>query len=113
MKKFVIDSRMAFHFIPESFKVYLDLSPQIAKVRILNNLKENELRQKSEDSLTSEEIYTKIVARLESEKKRYKELYDVEHTDKANYDLIIDTDKNNLKQVSDIIVSEYKKWIED
>src|SRR3989344_7806659 len=105
LEKIVIDSRLAFHWIPESFKVYLDLPPEIAKERILNNLKENSLRRQSEDSLTSEEIYTKIIHRLESEKKRYMELYGVNHSDKNNFDLVIDTNKNNLNQVVDIIVS--------
>jgi len=109
--KIVIDSRLAFHWIPESFKVYLDLPPEIAKNRILNNLKENKLRQESENALSAEEIYEKIIHRLESEKKRYWELYKIDHTDKNNYDLVIDTDKNNLNQVVDIIVLEYKKWI--
>jgi cytidylate kinase len=111
LEKIVIDSRLAFHWIPESFKVYLDLPPEIAKERILSNLKVNTLRRQSEDSSTAEEIYEKIISRLESEKKRYKELYNIEHTDKNNYDLVIDTNKNNLKQVVDIIVSEYKKWL--
>ncbi len=110
MSKVVIDSRMAFHFIPESFKIYLDLPPDIAKDRILTNLKENALRKESEGSATPEEIYEKIVSRLDSEKKRYKGLYGVTHTDKSNYDLVIDTNKNNLEQVVDIIVSEYTKW---
>jgi len=111
MSKVVIDSRTAFHFIPEAFKIYLDLPPEIAKERILNNLNENTLRKQSEDSSTKEEIYKKIVSRLESERKRYKELYGIDHTDKNNFDLVIDTNKNNLEQVVDIIVSEYKKWI--
>lgn len=110
LEKIVIDSRLAFHWIPQAFKVYLDLPPEIAKERILNNLKENPLRRQSEDSLTSEEIYKKIISRLESEKKRYMELYGLDHTDKSNYDLVIDTNKNDLNQVVDIIVSEYKKW---
>src|SRR3989338_5484428 len=80
IKDVVIDSRMAFHFIPEAFKVYLDLPPEIAKVRIANNLKENALRKQSEDSSTPEEIYEKIISRRESERKRYKELYGVDHT---------------------------------
>src|SRR3989344_3500845 len=39
--KIVIDSRLAFHWIPESFKVYLDLPPEIAKERIYQNIREN------------------------------------------------------------------------
>ena len=113
MNKIVIDSRLAFHWIPNSFKVYLELSPEIAKQRISNDLKVNKLRQESETSLNAEEIYKKIVSRLESEKKRYKKLYGIDHTDKNNYDLVIDTNKNNLEQVVDIIISEYKKWIKE
>ena len=112
LQKVVIDSRLAFHWIPESFKVYLNLSPEIAKERIFKNLTENNLRRESEDSMTPEEIYAKITFRLESEKKRYKELYNIDHTNKNNFDLVIDTNKNNLEQVVDIIVTEYKKWRE-
>lgn len=112
LTKVVIDSRLAFHWIPESFKVYLDLPPEIAKERISNNLKVNKLRQESEGMASVEEIYQKITSRLESEKKRYKELYGIDHTDKENFDLVIDTNKNNLEEVVHIIVTEYKKWIE-
>ncbi|MFA6519998.1 MAG: AAA family ATPase [Candidatus Paceibacterota bacterium] len=112
--KIVIDSRLAFHWIPESFKVYLDLPPEIAKERILNNLKENALRKQSEDSSSPEEIHAKIDARLASERKRYKDLYGIEnHTDKSNFDLVIDTNKNNLEQVVELVVSEYRKWQEN
>ena len=110
--KIVLDSRLAFHFIPNSFKVYLDLPPEIAKHRILHNLKVNKLRKESENSSNPEEIYQKITDRLESEKKRYKELYNVNHTDKSQYDLVIDTNKNNLHEVVKIILAEYKKWQE-
>ncbi len=112
LDKVVIDSRLAFHWIPESFKVYLDLPAEIAKQRISNDLKINKLRQESEGVADVEEVYRKITDRLESEKKRYKELYNIDHTDKNNFDLVIDTDKNNLEQVVKIIIEEYKKWRE-
>lgn len=113
MNKIVVDSRLAFHWVPQSFKVYLNLPPEIAKERILNNLKENPLRKESESSNSEEEIYTKIISRLESEKKRYLELYNIDHTDLANYDLVIDTNKNNLEEVVDIIISKYKEWLKN
>ena len=109
----VIDSRLAFYWIPESFKVFLDLPLEISKERILKDFEENKLRQASEkQSKDPDEVYEKITKRLESERKRYKELYGIlDHTDKKNYDLVIDTNKNNLKQVVDIVVREYKRWI--
>lgn len=110
-KGIVIDSRTAYHWIPESFKVYLDLPPEIAKDRILSSLKVEKLRQQSENMSSAEEVYKKITERFESEQKRYWDLYKINNTDKKNYDLVIDTNKNNLEQVVEIIVSEYKKWI--
>ncbi len=112
LEKVIIDSRLAFHWIPESFKVYLDLAPEIAKQRILSNLKINTLRQVSEGMADEDEIYEKIIHRLESEKKRYKELYDIDHTNHENFDLVVDTNKNNLDEVVSIILAEYKKWQE-
>ncbi|MBP6883663.1 MAG: AAA family ATPase [Candidatus Pacebacteria bacterium] len=113
MNKVVIDSRLAFHWIPNSFKVYLDLPAEIAKERILSNLKVNKLRQESENASNVDEVYKQITERLESEKKRYWELYKVDHTNKSNFDLVVDTNKNNLDEVVDVIVAEYKKWIEN
>jgi cytidylate kinase len=112
-EKIVIDSRTAYHWIPESFKVYLDLSPEIAKDRILNNLKVNKSRQQSEKESTLEEVYKKMQERFESEQKRYWDLYKINNTDRNNFDLMIDTNKNNLEQVVEIVVSEYKKWREN
>lgn len=109
--KIVIDSRTAYHWIPESFKVYLDLPIEIAKERILNSIKENKLREQSEQVKTSEEVLKNMAERFESEQKRYWNLYKINNTDKNQFDLIIDTNKNNLEQVVSIIVSGYKKWI--
>lgn len=110
-KKIVIDSRTAYHWIPESFKIYLDLPTEIAKERILNSIKENKLREQSEQVSSSEEVLKKTEERFQSEQKRYWELYKINNTDKSQFDLVVDTNKNNLEQVVDIVVSEYKKWI--
>lgn len=110
-EKIVIDSRLAFHWIPNSFKVYLDLPPEIAQNRISDNLKTNKFRQESEGQASVEEIYKRITERFESEKKRYLELYKIDHTNKRNFDLVVDTDKNNLQEVVQIIVAAYQDWI--
>ena len=109
-KKIVIDSRLAFHWIPESFKIYLDLPKKIAKKRILQNIKTNSLRAQSENTKTIKEVYKKMIERFESEQKRYWDLYQVDNTKKENFDFIIDTNKNNLIEVVNIIIKKYKKW---
>jgi cytidylate kinase len=109
--KVVIDSRTAYHWIPNSFKIYLDLPSEIAKNRVLESIQEDKLRRDSEQSATIEEVYEKMEERFKSEQKRYWDLYKINNTDKSQFDLVIDTNKNNLEEVVEIIVSEYKKWL--
>lgn len=110
----VIDSRLGFHFIPESFKVYLDLHPEIAAGRILKD-KENNPNRHREDSRafdTKEDIMKSIVDRQESEKSRYDKIYGIKDVSCSdNYDLIIDTSKYSLEEVAQKITEEYKKWL--
>ncbi len=110
IEKIVIDSRTAYHWIPESFKVYLDLPPEIAKDRVVNSLKENALRNQSEHLSSPDEAYQKMQERFESEQKRYWELYKINNKDLSQFDLVVDTNKNNLEQVVQIILEAYQEW---
>lgn len=113
-KNAVIDSRLAFHFIPNSFKIYLNLDPKIAAERMLNDMKNNPTRYLENNGKIEsiEKMAEKSAKRLASERKRYFNLYGIkDHKDKKNFDLVIDTSKNNLEQVVGIIAKEYKKWI--
>ncbi len=108
----VIDSRLAFHWIPESYKVFLDLPLEISKNRVWESLKNNPLRQQSEKASSPDEVLTKIKERLASEHKRYHELYNINFSDKTNYDLVVDTDKNSIDETARIILDGYKEWLE-
>ncbi len=113
-EKVVIDSRLAFHFIPNSFKVYLDLNPKIAAERMLNDMKDNPARhfENNEEVWSVEEMVKKSAKRLASDRKRYYDLYGIKnHADHNNFNLVVNTEKNNLEQVANIILLEYKKWI--
>lgn len=107
----VIDSRTAWHWIPGSFKVFLDLDLQIAADRILSSM--DDARLASEHVRRDPVEYADILKqRLESESRRYKALYDIDPYVMSNYDLVIDTEKNNLEQVAELIVAGYKSWLE-
>jgi cytidylate kinase len=110
----VLDSRLGFYFIPESFKVFLDLDPSIASLRILKDKKDNPNRsnESNESFDTPESIALKIKERLISERKRYKELYGIEdHTAFSNFDLVINTKDNSLEEVASKIVESYNSWL--
>lgn len=106
---FVIDSRTAFHWIPDSFKVFLDLKPEIAAERVFAQIKqEGRLNQTGSSSA---EIYQNTLDRTASERKRYQNLYAIDFTDRANYDLFVDTSKNSLEEVANIVYESYQKWL--
>jgi len=110
----VMDSRLGFHFIPESFKVFLKLDPIIAANRILEDAKVNPNRHKEsrEGFNTVESIVESISIRLESETKRYKELYNINnYMMPENFDLVVDTSKTPLEQVSEQIITKYQEWL--
>ncbi len=109
-ERLVIDSRTAYHWIPESFKVYLDLPPEIAQNRIVQDLKENPLRMQSQKASTPEDVFQEMKERFESEQKRYFNLYKIDNTKRDQFDLVVDTNKNNLDAVVQIILESYKKW---
>ncbi|MEX0913112.1 MAG: nucleoside monophosphate kinase [Candidatus Paceibacterota bacterium] len=108
----VIDSRMAWYWIPQSFKVYLDLDLEIAADRIYNG--QNHERFANEDTAKDVlEYQNQLAKRLESETKRYMTLYQQNPYDTSHYDLIVDTYVNNPEQVEKIILEAFRKWFKD
>lgn len=105
----VIDSHTAFHWIPDSFKVFLDLDLKTAAERTFAHI-QNEGRV-SQAGSSVQEIYENTRKRIESERKRFKSFYAIDFTDKKNFDLVVDTGANDLKQAIEIVVAAYKKWL--
>lgn len=105
----VIDSRLAFHWIPESFKVFLTLEPAVAAQRIHSQIT-NEGRA-SEVSTSVEDSLKSVLLRIESERKRYSALYGVDYTAPSNFDLVIDTSNHPLPAVVAMIVDAYTKRV--
>lgn len=107
----VIDARIAWHFIPQSFKVFLDLDLTIAAERILRNM--DDARLESEHVHRDPVEYAGLLQkRLDSESRRYKALYDIDIFDMKNYDLVIDTGKNSIPGVVTAVVEAYHSWLQ-
>src|SRR6266498_3365264 len=106
----VIDSRLAWHWIPQSFKVYLDLDLEVAAQRILANIDPE--RQKHEAISTDPVEYAEALQhRLDLEAARYQAKYSVDPYAHANYDLVVDTERNNPRQVVTQILEAYHAWL--
>jgi len=114
MENVVLDSRLGFHFIPNAFKVFLDLDPETASERILKDKENNPNRSKEASGSfdTKESILEKTSNRLSSERKRYRDLYGIEdHTSPDNFDIVISTKELSLEEVSKKVVLEYNNWL--
>src|SRR5215469_14445136 len=104
----VIDSRMAWHWMPLSFKVFLVLDPNTAAERIFHHLQEE--GRMSEAATSVQEVRDSIDRRFASERKRYAALYGVNATDPLNFDTVINTKHNDLKTVTAIVSAAYHAW---
>ena len=104
---FIIDARLGFYAVPESFKVYLTVDINVAAKRAFNDPN----RKSTENFSTVEEQKQDIIKRYQIENERYWNLYHVHKEDLSNYDLVIDTTTMTPQEVADKIEEEYKKWL--
>ena len=106
---FIIDARLGWYAVPESFKVYLKVDLDVAARRAFFD----EARKDSEKFNTLEEQKADIQKRYKLENERYWQLYQVRKEDESNYDLVIDTTELTGEETADVIEKEYKKWLKN
>jgi len=92
---FVIETRTGFHFIPDSIKIFVKVSPEVAAERLLRDVKAGKRKTESEIQ-TKEEALKLVKERLESERKRYKKYYGIDFLDEKNYDFVLNTSKLDI-----------------
>ena len=107
----IIDSHLAFHFVPSSFKVFLNISLEKSAERIYND-SERMTRKSVGDTMSSVvEAKQRIAARINNHNDRYMRFYGVSPYDKTQYDLVIETEKNSPAEVTAIVLKEYQNWL--
>ena len=107
----VIDSRTAWHWIPQSFKVYLTLDTKVAAERIINSMNERKLaNERIHDDVDA--YAAALDERFNSENKRYMDIYNIDPAQSSNYDLVVDTAQYSLDEVIELIKRTYTKWLE-
>ena len=104
----VFDSRLAWHFVEESFKVFLMTDVMESAKRVYND---TERSAESYSSVT--EAAEALTKRTNLEKERFKTLYDVDYYNKNNYDLIIESTKATPRQIAEEIVRYYEEFKKD
>lgn len=98
-KGYVVDSRMAWFFLPKSFKIYLQADVAVAAQRIIHDPSRD-----SEQYRSQEEAVQKILARKASENARFLLKYGADCTNLENFDIVIDTSRRTREEVAAIIL---------
>ncbi len=101
---FVIDARLAWHFIPDSIKIFLTVSLEEGARRIFNDF-----RPEEKENATIENVKENIETREKSEQLRYRQYYNIDYADSKNYDIVVDTTKLSVAEVADILAAFAKK----
>lgn len=97
-ESFVIDSRLAWHFIPWSFKVHLIVRPSEAVRRVESR------SGVAEAYRSSEEARRALASRAALEAQRFEELYGVRIDALRNYDLVVETTRLNVEGVAEEVM---------
>ncbi|HWT75717.1 MAG TPA: cytidylate kinase family protein [Mobilitalea sp.] len=104
-KDIIFDSRLAWHFVEHSFKVFVSVSLEVAAERVMND------QRGAEEKYSSLEEAKKLLAeRAATERVRYKDIYNLNYMDFSNYNLIIDSTYCLPDKIAEIIIKEAKEF---
>lgn len=101
----ILDSRLAWHFVPHAFKIHLIVDINTAGSRIFNDkVRKNEQNNDLQDTIN------KINSRKASERKRFKEQYGLDIDNFDNYDLVIDSSHISPENLANFVIDKLEKW---
>lgn len=100
-KDVIFDSRMAWHFVDQSFKVYIVVDNYIAAQRVIAANRGNE-----EHYNDIKEAMGALNKRKLIENARFLQLYHVDNLDYNNYDLIVDSSYIPPEQLAEFIINK-------
>lgn len=106
-QKVIFDSRLAWHFVPKSFKVFVDVSEEEMAKRLATSDRTG--KEKIEDVQSAR---THLVNRFNLENQRYKKIYGFDNLNPKNYDLVIDSTSRSPEDIADEIYEKCVKFYE-
>lgn len=105
--KLIFDSRMAWHFVPDSFKVFVTVDPCVAAARVMKDPRPGE---PAEDV---DELCAELVERSRVEQERFRYLYGVDYYDYKNFDLVVDSSSRTPDEVVALVWESFNAYRED
>ena len=103
----VFDSRLAWFFIPNSFKVFIDIDDDTAANRLLNANRDTESAQ------DINQAKKQLQDRWLTENLRYQKIYNTDNLNLKNYDYVISSKNLTPEEIADKIYEKYLNFIKN
>jgi cytidylate kinase len=102
-RSFSIDSRLAWFFLPSSYKVFLVCPPEVAARRVIGQ------ERVSESYLSPADAVQQLQSRHASERVRFLKTYGVLQGHYRNYNLVVDTTSAKAEEIGDAILATFNQ----
>ena len=102
----ILESRLWFLCQPNAFKVFLNVSDEVASQRILND------KRTTDQFFSPEEALQVTKKRNQDDQNRYLSLYNIDLWDSSQYNLTIDTSNLTPEEVVEKILIEFSTYLE-
>lgn len=102
----IFDSRLAWHFVPKSFKVFVITDIDEASRRVFHD----SLRAGSEQYVSQQECKKALINRQKLETVRYKEVYGIDYYDMSNYNLVIESTNATPTELAQEILTKMAEY---
>ena len=105
-EQLILDSRLAWHFIPDAFKVFLAVDAVVGAERVFNAARGDEHNPSLAVTLENN------LKRQSIEDQRFNHLYNVQFRKYSNYDLVIDTSFTTPEVIAQKIKDCFDLWLQ-
>jgi len=100
--RFVMDSRLGWHFIPTSIKLFVDADEEVRARRLL---KRESVAEAADDLEHAKQLNRERTA---SDRARYLKYYGLDPFTKSHYDLILDSTRKTPDELVDEVVARFR-----
>lgn len=103
----IFDSRMAWHFASDVFKIFVTVDPMTAAARVMANPRPEEPYASVEDACAG------LIERSRVEQARFLALYGVDYYDFNNHNLIVDSTNRTPEEIEQIVWESFLAYQQD
>jgi len=102
---YVLDSRLGWHFVNKSFKIYVMAMDEVAASRVLKD--SSRIGEPNAKDLQGKIL--ELRERREIENTRFENIYGIRPSIFQDFDIIIDTSTATIEQITALVLDLYKK----